>query len=264
MWCFPQTVVFSTIVRTLGMGLLLLPFVVVSGCAEPGQRDSQPMLTADQRYPQSREADSRSSGIRQVSGRSFSNSGAKDEQAPETYRVKFTTTAGEFMIEVHRDWSPNGADRFYSLVKHGFFDDCAFFRAVSGFMVQFGIGSTPDKNFGWEDIADDDRASKSNQRGFVTFAKTARPNSRSTQVFINYGNNARLDANGFTPFGKVIGGMEAVDSINQEYGEAPSQLQGVIKQRGNSILQEQFPNLDYILKAQIETPAGVETVGGIQ
>ena len=231
----------------------------MSGCAEQGQReDVPPLLGSSDGMPPANTA----SGDGNIALASFSNRGPKDEKAPDTYRVEFQTSAGAFVVEVHRDWSPNGADRFYSLVKNKFYDDCAFFRAMEGFMVQFGIGATPDKNFGWEDIQDDPRPVKSNQPGFITFAKTSMPNSRSTQVFINYGNNARLDTDGFTPFGKVIGGMSAVNSINKEYGGAPSSLQGEMKQRGNAVLKERFPNLDYIRTARIVE--GVEHAGGTQ
>jgi cyclophilin family peptidyl-prolyl cis-trans isomerase len=179
---------------------------------------------------------------------------------PEQFQVKFETSKGDFVVHVHRDWSPNGAARFYELVQSGFYDDCRFFRVVSGFMAQFGIHGDPKIMEKWRDanIPDDRPAGedrKSNTRGHVTFAKADAPNSRSTQLFINYGDNSRLDATGFTPFGHVAeGGMEVVDALNSKYGEEPSQAQGQIQVQGNKFLDEAFPGLDYIKKATILDP----------
>lgn len=172
-------------------------------------------------------------------------------QAPDTFQAKFETSAGDFVIEVHRDWSPNGADRFYELVKSGFYDDCKFFRVVPGFMVQFGINGDPKVAAKWRDktIKDDPPSKESNQRGYITFAKSQVPNSRTSQVFINYDDNARLDADGFTPFGKVVEGMEIVDKIYSKYGEMPNQ--GLIQAQGNAYLKAKFPKLDGIKKASI-------------
>ena len=176
--------------------------------------------------------------------------------APPTYKVKMTTTKGDFVIEVHRDWAPLGADRFYNLVKMGYFDDVAFFRVVKGFMVQFGIHGDPSVNRIWRraSINDDPAGKKSNTRGMVTFA-TAGPNMRTTQLFINYGNNARLDSMGFAPFGKVIEGMKVVDAIEGVYGEgAPAgngPAQEMIQTQGNAYLKAQFPKLDYIKHAAL-------------
>ena len=176
--------------------------------------------------------------------------------APATYKVKMATTKGDFVIEVHRDWSPLGADRFYNLVKLGYFTDVAFFRVVKGFMVQFGIHGDPALNRVWRraTINDDPAAKHSNTRGMVTFA-TAGPNMRTTQLFINYANNSRLDAMGFTPFGKVVEGMKVVDAIDGTYGEGapagngPEQEQ--IQRQGNVYLKAQFPKLDYIKRATL-------------
>ena len=176
--------------------------------------------------------------------------------APPTFKVKMTTTKGDFVIEVHRDWAPIGADRFYNLVKMGYFDDVAFFRVVKGFMVQFGIHGDPSVNRIWRRAAinDDPPGKKSNTRGMVTFA-TAGPNMRTTQLFINYGNNARLDSMGFAPFGKVIEGMKVVDAIEGVYGEgAPAgngPAQEMIQTQGNAYLKAQFPKLDYIKHAAL-------------
>src|SRR5579863_5273360 len=140
-------------------------------------------------------------------------SNAKDT-APAAFKAKFTTTKGDFVVEVHRDWAPNGADRFYDLVKLGYFDDTRFFRAVDGFMVQFGINGDPAVNAKWQSAnITDDPVKQSNERGFMSFAQTNMPNSRSTQVFINYGNNARLDGMRFAPFAQVVQGMDVVDSL---------------------------------------------------
>jgi len=176
--------------------------------------------------------------------------------APPTYKVKMSTTKGDFVIEVHRDWAPLGADRFYNLVKIGYFTDAAFFRVVKGFMVQFGINGDPSVNRIWRraTINDDPSGKKSNTRGMVTFA-TAGPNMRTTQLFINYANNARLDSMGFAPFGKVVEGMKVVDAIEGVYGEgAPGgngPAQEMIQTQGNAYLKAQFPKLDYVKHATI-------------
>ena len=178
---------------------------------------------------------------------------SKPEDIPETYQVKFDTSKGAVIIEVHRDWAPIGAARFYDSVKAGFYDDTRFFRVVPDFMVQFGINGDPKVQSKWRDAKIKDDAPKgknkqSNKRGFITFA-TSGPNSRTTQVFINFKTNAFLDGQGFTPFGEVIKGMEIVDKINSEYGERPDQ--GSIQSQGNAYLNKKFPNLDFINKATI-------------
>jgi peptidyl-prolyl cis-trans isomerase A (cyclophilin A) len=180
---------------------------------------------------------------------------AKD-QAPEVFKAKFTTTKGDFVVEVHREWSPNGADRFYNLVKLGFYDDTRFFRVVDGFMTQFGISGDPALSGPWQraGIADDP-VKQSNKRGFITYAQTNMPNSRSTQVFINSVDNARLDGMRFAPFGQVIQGMTVVDALYKGYGEgAPmggGPDQGAIQAQGNAYLDARFPKLDGIKHAEI-------------
>ena len=145
-----------------------------------------------------------------ATAQNLSNPAALREQAPPVYKAKFDTTKGAFVIEVHRDWAPNGADRFYNLVKNGFYDNVRFFRVISGFMVQFGIHGDPKISAPWRDARlTDDPVKQSNKRGYITFAM-AGPNTRTSQVFINFGDNARLDSMGFPPFGRVITGMEAV------------------------------------------------------
>jgi peptidyl-prolyl cis-trans isomerase A (cyclophilin A) len=172
--------------------------------------------------------------------------------APATFRANFETSVGVFVIEVTRAWAPRGADRFYNLVKYGYFDGVRFFRVVPNFMVQFGIHGDPKLNAVWSDAnLIDDPVVQSNKRGFVTFAKTQSPNSRSTQVFINFKDNGFLDAQVFAPFGQVVTGMEVVDKLNGEYGEQPSQMQSQIQSGGNVFLAKSFPRLDYIKKASI-------------
>jgi peptidyl-prolyl cis-trans isomerase A (cyclophilin A) len=182
-------------------------------------------------------------------------SNAKDT-APDVFKAKFTTTKGAFVIEVHRDWSPNGADRFYDLVKLGFYDDTRFFRAVDGFMVQFGISGDPAVNAKWQDKGiPDDTGKQSNKRGFVTFAQRNTPGSRTTQVFISSVDNGRLDGMHFVPFGQVVQGMDVVDSLFKGYGEgAPMGAgpdQGRIQAQGNAYLDAKFPKLDAIKTAEI-------------
>jgi peptidyl-prolyl cis-trans isomerase A (cyclophilin A) len=173
------------------------------------------------------------------------------EKAPETYKAKFDTNKGVFVIEVHRDWAPIGADRFYNLVKNGYYDEVRFFRVVPDFMVQFGINGSPGIQTVWGDaVIKDDPSKQSNVRGNVTFAKTSAPNSRSTQVFINFKDNTFLDSQGFAPFGRVLTGMDVVSKITAEYGERPNQ--GLMQQRGNAYLNSEFPKLDFVKKATIE------------
>jgi peptidyl-prolyl cis-trans isomerase A (cyclophilin A) len=159
------------------------------------------------------------------------------------------------VVEVHRDWAPRGADRFYNLVKNGFFDNARFFRVIEGFMVQFGINGDPNIAAVWRDAdIKDDPVKQSNQRGTITFA-TAGPNTRTTQVFINFGDNAALDGQGFSPFGKVVSGMEVVDKLYGGYGEgAPNGNgpdQGLVQSQGNAYLEQDFPKLDFIKTATI-------------
>jgi peptidyl-prolyl cis-trans isomerase A (cyclophilin A) len=190
-----------------------------------------------------------------VSAGDLSNPASLTEKAPATYKVKFDTSKGSFVVEVHRDWAPNGADRFYNLVKNGFYNDARFFRVISGFMVQFGINGNPQISKVWRDAnIKDDPVKASNKRGMITFA-TAGPDTRTTQVFINFGDNAGLDDQGFAPFGQVISGMDAVDALYAEYGEGAPQghgpNQGVVQSMGNAYLAKAFPKLDYIKTATI-------------
>jgi peptidyl-prolyl cis-trans isomerase A (cyclophilin A) len=179
------------------------------------------------------------------------------EQSPAQYKVKLDTTKGDVIILVHRDWSPLGADHFYELVKMGFYDHNAFFRVIKGFVVQFGMNGDPKVNKSWSEITiKDDPPKVSNKTGSVTFAKTGEPNSRTTQIFINIGDNsASLDPQGFTPFGEIIAGLDNVMNIYSGYGDAPPNGEGpnqaAIADIGNAYLEEHFPKLDEIKKATI-------------
>ncbi|MGH9143645.1 MAG: peptidylprolyl isomerase [Vicinamibacterales bacterium] len=172
------------------------------------------------------------------------------EKAPATFKVTFDSTAGPFVVEVHRAWAPNAADHFYALVKSGFYDEARFFRVVPNFMVQFGIAGDPAVQAKWRATIKDDPVKESNKRGYVTFAQTSAPDSRSTQIFVNYKDNGFLDSQRFAPFGRVISGMDAVEKINPESGEKPNQ--GSIQSQGNAYLKASFPKLDYVKKATIE------------
>jgi peptidyl-prolyl cis-trans isomerase A (cyclophilin A) len=175
---------------------------------------------------------------------------AEMKTGPAEYKVRFDTTKGDVVVLVHRDWSPLGADHFYELTKMGFYDGNRFFRTVPGFIVQWGVNGEPKINKDWSEIPiHDDPPKVSNKVGTVVFA-SAGPNSRTTQLFINLGDNSgSLDPQGFTPFGEVIQGMENVMRFNMEYGEQPSQA--AIADIGNPYLEEHFPRLDYIKKATI-------------
>lgn len=171
------------------------------------------------------------------------------EKAPETYRVKVETSKGNFVLEVKRASAPVGADRFYELVKKEFYKEGRFFRVVPGFVVQWGINGDPKVQADWrENTIKDDPVVESNVRGSIVYA-TSGPNSRTTQLFINFADNSRLDGMGFAPFGKVVEGMDVVDKINDEYGQQPDQ--GRIQQKGNEYLNAAFPNLDYIKSMKI-------------
>ena len=172
------------------------------------------------------------------------------EQAPPVFKANLDTSKGLIVVEVHRDWAPNGADRFYNLVKNGFYDETRFYRVIPGFMVQWGMNGNPAVTKAWDGATiQDDPVKQSNLPGFVSFAATGAPNSRTTNLFINYGDNKRLDQSRFAPFGKVLTGMDVAQKLNPEYREQPQQDQ--IRARGNAYLTQSFPKLDYIKTATI-------------
>ncbi len=176
---------------------------------------------------------------------------AVDATVPQTgtFVVKVESSTGDYKIEVHREWAPIGAERFYQLVKDGFYDDCRYFRVMPDFMVQFGISGDPAVQSKWDLPLKDDAVNEHNRKGYVTFA-TSGPNSRTTQVFVNFVDNFSLDGQGFAPFGKVIEGMSNVESINSKYRESPNQ--GRITAEGNAYLKKTFPDLDYVKKMTLE------------
>jgi peptidyl-prolyl cis-trans isomerase A (cyclophilin A) len=191
----------------------------------------------------------------QVNMEKLMNPAQLNETAPDKFQVKFDTSKGEFTVEVTREWAPNGADRFYNLVKNGFYDNCKFFRVIEGFMVQFGISGDPKISAVLRNARiKDDPVKKSNMRGYITFAM-AGPDTRTTQVFINYGDNSRLDKDNFSPFGKVTKGMNVVESLYNKYAGKPSDAQPQIQMEGNAFLEKNFPNLDFIKAATIVPPA---------
>lgn len=183
-----------------------------------------------------------------LTGCSGSKPKAMDEPSPATFRVNLLTSRGPVVVEVTKADAPLGADRFYTLVRNKYFDGARFFRVVPGFVVQFGIAADPNLTKTWDVKLKDDPVKGTNARGTISFA-TSGADTRSTQLFINLGDNQRLDAQGFSPFGKVVSGMQAVDQIYSAYGDQPQQPR--IEQEGNAYLEKDFPNLDYIKTARI-------------
>jgi len=182
--------------------------------------------------------------------------------APPVFKARFETSKGPFVMEVHRDWAPIGADRFYYLVKHGFFDDTRFFRAIDGFMVQFGLNGDPKLSGVWrEQYIYDDSVKQSNKRGFVSYAKGG-PNTRTTQVFINLKDNSALDSRGFAPFATIDAeGMKIVDMFYDQYGDSSGIDQGQVEKQGKAYLDKSFPKLDTIKTAVITDPLPPATPG---
>jgi cyclophilin family peptidyl-prolyl cis-trans isomerase len=210
----------------------LILLFLFSACAQNIQQQNEPPVPTSEEKSEN--------GIKTVAASNSEN----------VYQVKFETSNGDFIIEVTRDLAPIGADHFKELVEAKFYDGCRFFRIVPGFVAQVGMNGDPEVHKIWGDKnINDEPVKTTNARGTITFAKTSQPNSRSTQLFINFGNNRRLDGMGFAPFGKVIKGMDVVDSFYSGYGESPNQ--GMIGSRGNAYLNEKFPKLDYIKKATV-------------
>jgi peptidyl-prolyl cis-trans isomerase A (cyclophilin A) len=177
------------------------------------------------------------------------------QTAPAMFKATFQTSRGAFVVEAHREWAPRGVERFYNLVKHGFYDGTCFFRVISGFMAQFGIHGDPKIAATWrQQQIQDDPVKQSNKRGYLSYAM-AGPNTRTTQLFINYADNSRLDRMGFAPFGRVVEGMEVVDRLYAGYGEGAPQgkgpQQGRLQTEGNAYLTQDFPQLDCIKSATI-------------
>jgi peptidyl-prolyl cis-trans isomerase A (cyclophilin A) len=223
--------------------------LLAAGCSNQKPADSSPIVSAvtTNQTPDNKETSSVTPG--------FADPAQLTEKAPETFKAQFNTTKGTFTVEVTRSLSPIGADRFYNLVRSGYFTDIACFRVIPGFMCQFGIHGDPGVSAKWREAnITDDPVKGSNTRGTITFA-TAGPNTRTTQLFINFADNANLDGMGFSPFGRVTEGMDVVDKINSEYGEgAPGGRgpdQNRIQMEGNAYLKKDFPNLDYIKSAAI-------------
>ena len=175
------------------------------------------------------------------------------EQAPDEYQAHFDTSQGVFVIAVERDWAPLAADRFYNLVRNGFYDNSRFFRVLNGFMAQFGLHADPAVQQAWRSAnLKDEPVRQSNIRGFVSFTRESGPDSRYTMIFINYKDNSYLDADGFAPFGQVVSGMDVVDRLYSGYGRQNVPDQRRIQQEGNAYLLEQYPKLDFIRAATIE------------
>ncbi len=175
------------------------------------------------------------------------------ETAPDVFRARFTTNIGAFVIEAHRDWAPLAADRFYNLVKNGFYDGTRFFRVLDGFMAQFGLNGDPEIQAAWQTASlADEPVKQSNRRGYVTFTRESGAHSRYTMVFINDKDNSYLDADGFAPFGQVVAGMDAVDKLYSGYGRTNVPDQRRIVREGNAYLQQEYPKLDFVRTATIE------------
>lgn len=175
------------------------------------------------------------------------------QEAPPVFKVRFETTKGAFVVQSTREWAPNGSDRLFNLVRVGYFNDVAFYRAVDKFIIQFGVYGDPEINALWsEAVIRDDPAGQPNRRGTIAFAQEG-PNSRTTQLFVNLSDNDELNDTGFVPIAEVVEGMDVVDSLYTGYGELHPKGEGprpfLLGRLGNTYLERQFPELDYIRKA---------------
>ena len=237
--------------KRIAIMLVAAAALAVNAAAQDASQAAKPSTA-----PKSSSGAKSGSGARSAYDRALLKPELLKVKAPETFDVKFVTSKGEFTVSVTRAWSPLGADRFYNLVRHHFYDNASFFRAISGFMVQFGISAYPAVSSAWSNAnIKDDAVAKSNTKGFITYAKSNEPNSRTTQVFINLVDNARLDSMGFSPFGQVTEGMNVVESLYTGYGEGAPQgagpAQDQIEKLGKPYLDKGFPNLDSIKTATI-------------
>jgi peptidyl-prolyl cis-trans isomerase A (cyclophilin A) len=226
----------------------------------PAPATAQPKSSSAQKPGTSAKtsAAAKSKTVQPPYGRELLRPALLKDQAPDTYEIKFTTTRGDFTITVTRAWAPLGADRFYNLVKHHFYDSGSVFRVVSGFVAQFGLSAYPPVSAAWAKATiTDDPVVQSNKKGFLTFA-TAGPNTRTTQVFINLNDNKRLDGLGFAPFGQVTDGMNVVAMFYDQYGDNAGPDQGEIEKQGKPYLDKGWPKLDSILTAVITSPIPTE------
>ena len=240
--------------RGFGTALFVI-FLSACGGAPPAENAAKAAPATPPAAASAQTAQAAEPAAPAAAGAALTDPSKANAKAPDTYKAKFETTKGTFVIQVTRSWAPLGADRFYNLVKSGYYDDVGFFRVISGFMVQFGIHGTPAVNDAWRTARiQDDPVTQSNMPGMVTFA-TSGPNTRTTQVFINFGNNKALDAQGFSPFGKVVEGMDVVNKLYAGYGEGAPRgrgpSQGEMQKTGNAYLKASFPELDWVKKATI-------------
>ncbi len=240
---------YSARMRTAPILALILASLSVSACKKadapppPPLPDPAPAAQAPANKPPADEAQPGSAA-------GALNPSKLTETAPAKFTAAFETSAGSFEIEVERALAPQGADRFYNLVKSGFYNENRFFRVVPGFVVQWGIHGDPAVGSSWRNAnIQDDPVKTSNKRGYVVFA-TSGPNTRTTQLFINLKDNAFLDDMGFAPFGQVNKGMDVVDKLTSEYGETPNQM--LIQSQGNAYLKQAFPKLDYIKTTSVK------------
>lgn len=235
------------VVMTVATGLLVTPLVHAQAerAAEPAKGEGK-VEAKEEAKGEEMSADAKRAILMDP------NSSEMTAKAPDVFKVKFETSKGDIILEVKRELSPLGVDRFYNLVRFGFYDEARFFRVMDGFMAQFGLNADPRISKKWKNAGIKDEPVKtSNARGTVTFAKRGSPNSRTTQLFINFGNNKSLDGQGFSPFAEVVEGMDVVDSIYSKNGQEPDQ--GKIQEMGNKYLIATFPRLDYIKTATIVT-----------
>jgi len=237
--------------------MVVLGAVLTEGCRRAEAPAPSPSPTAVATPAPSPRAETAPSPAGPSAGGALLDPSRATERAPDRFRVRFETTKGPFVVEVTRAWAPRGADRFYNLVRAGYYDDVAFFRVIQGFMVQFGINGDPRVNTAWQARIPDDPVTQSNRRGMVTYAM-AGPDTRTTQLFINFRDNKGLDGQGFAPFGGVVEGLAVVDSLYSGYGEgAPRGMgpdQGRAQAEGNAYLRRSFPKMDFVKTARVVKP----------